>query len=137
MPLKMPSRFTLWRKIFGNLRAKIDILVKVSFSLVLVVMESLLYSIPYLLIYLIGIGLSIATWRQHPRVSLLTAIAFLLFIGSLAFDFVMVYWINHFAMQNPEQVPLAVGMLNIIRIGISTVGWGLILAAIFTGGRND
>ena len=96
-----------------------------------------LYVLPFILIYLIGLALAILNWQRHPRVSLLCAIAFLLFLGSLALDAGKLFWMMNVAQRDSRQFSLIVGMVSMFSVVISSAAWGLILTAMFSGRSAD
>lgn len=98
---------------------------------------SLLYLAPFFLIYLVGLVLAILHWQRLPRVSLLSAIAFAIFLGTLVLDAGKLYWMMNLAQPGSRQFSLIVGLLSMVRVAADCVGWGLILAAIFSGRGVD
>lgn len=98
------------------------------------ILPFLLFTLPYLLIYLIGIVLAIVWMKKHPQVSMLAIIAFILFgissITGAVTNFLPLllrdtYGYSYSTIGNIQLV------INIIHLIIGVCGWILILLAIF------
>ena len=94
--------------------------------------------IPLCLLWLAGCFLSLATWKRHPSVSLVALIAFLLLLCNLVIG--QVVWVVFIQSQrnlgwSMAQMSLALSVLAWVRTVVSSVGYGLLLLAVF-GWRN-
>ncbi len=96
----------------------------------------ILVQLPLYLVWLVGIILAIAFWRRHPRVSLLTIIALVLFllegISGLAFTLATPFLVrgaiaNYMALN---------GILSVVQGIVSLIAWIILLVALF-GWRQE
>jgi hypothetical protein len=91
--------------------------------------------LPVFLVWIIGIILALAYWKRAPRPATYTLIAIAIFIVA-AFLAVIInsnLLLGLHARGMPiGQLSLILGGLNIFISLIRALGWGLILAAIFT-----
>lgn len=93
---------------------------------------------PVILVWLIGLVLSLVYWRRHPTVSLVAIIAIM---GFLVISLISTYVSTWLPMTLRErgwsigQIGIALTARGIISSLVSAVLWGLLLAAIF-GWRN-
>jgi hypothetical protein len=106
---------------------------------VMLTISSLLIQFPLLLVWLVGIILSLFFWRQYPRASLFTLIAIaLLFIEQIITTFLSM-WLP-LTLSNAGWGSGRLGMLlSMIGAGgsiIQAIAWGLLLGAIF-GWRKE
>jgi hypothetical protein len=92
-------------------------------------------SAPLLIVWIIGIVLSVATWRKHPQVSLLAFVGFAIQLfqssGGILFYY---YWLTTqpgvFGMSS-QQFGMVFSIVNFAQICLSAVAWALVLFAIF------
>ena len=99
---------------------------------------SYLVQFPILLVWLAGFILAIAYWRRHPRASLLTVIALVIFLLESVVNTYLNLWLplmlseRGIATFQMSQILVVKGIVTSI---ILAVAWGLLIAAIF-GGRQ-
>ncbi len=99
----------------------------------IMLLSYLLYQIPVFVVWLAGVVLALVRWKRHPKVSLLTIIAFVLFFAEILSPFYLNVWTLQGLSANMELVSTAI---NIIEPLITAAAWGLLLAAIF-GWRSE
>jgi hypothetical protein len=84
---------------------------------------------PVYVTWLVGIGIAIARWKKHPRVSLLTVLALSLSLVISIFNGMLVIALP---MQlRASEISAALAVLGVCSSLIYMVLWGMILAAIF------
>lgn len=93
----------------------------------------LIVQIPFLMIYCVGIVLSIVRWKRHPTVSKLCLIAFSSFLLSLSIRNGQQIWI--FSAIRREESARTIGTLG-AAVGavaslLTVAGWAILLPAIF------
>ncbi len=91
-------------------------------------------TVPSCIVWLVGIGMALATWRRHPRVSQTALVACLLLLVSTAAGQVMQYWLNNQLIVRGwtfEEFRRFAWQLAILRVAFSTVGYVLLLFAVF------
>ena len=93
----------------------------------------LLDQIPVFVVWLAGIVLALVRWKRHPKVSLLTIIAFVIFFAEMLFVFYLDVWKLQTLSANLEFVST---VINIIESLMTAAAWGLLLVAIF-GWRSE
>ncbi len=93
-----------------------------------------LYYLPYLGIYLFGMGFSIARWKRHPKISLLTTIAFSIFLIQWIVSITMSYLFLRAAFRNEnlQSISFMQGFSSIFISLAEFSGWVLILFALFS-----
>ena len=99
----------------------------------------LLVSSPVYVVLIVGIVLAATRWSRHPRVSLLaiSGIATLLF-----FDAVWMLlgpWLQMMVIRQgamPARLGFIFGLVSFAASLVRALGWGLVLAALFTGRAN-
>jgi MFS family permease len=93
-----------------------------------------LVQFPVVLVWLIGLVLSLVYWRRHPKVSLLTFIAIAgLLVSSLIGTYLSV-WLPVTLQErgwSANQIGTVIAARGIIGSLIAAVLWGLLIAAIF------
>jgi hypothetical protein len=90
-----------------------------------------LWHLPYYLVWLVGLFLALARWRQHPMPSLLATIAFILFLVDSITGTLLFAWILR---QRDSTGPAPLWIFNILALGqtaVSVVAWVLLLLALF------
>ena len=91
---------------------------------------------PILLVWLIGLVLATVYWRRHPRVSLLTVIALVVFLIETLVNTYINMWLplllSRRGMESSQMVQL-LGIKNIVTSIIIAIGWSMVVAAIFSG----
>ncbi len=96
---------------------------------------ALLSRSPVYLVWLVGLGLAIARWNKHPRVSLLTASG--ITIG-LVTDLIVL--VLQFSLPREYPAPELAGAFQVLGVCsalIDAVAWGLIIAAIFGWRKSE
>jgi hypothetical protein len=97
-------------------------------------MSFFLPSAPVCLVWLVGVALALATWRRHPRVSQTALVACALLLVNAAAGPVAQYWLftqfSQAGWTNREYGRM-MGLLTLVRVGFSTVGYVLLLLAVF------
>jgi hypothetical protein len=97
-----------------------------------------LTQLPVILVWLIGLVLSLVYWRRHPTVSLLAIVAIVGFLITSLIGTYLSVWLPLILQERGWSIG-QIGMLltarSIIGSLVSAVLWALLLAAIF-GGRN-
>ena len=91
----------------------------------------LIFQIPFAIIYVVGIILSIVRWRQHPRVSMLCLLAFISFLSTILIHSGMqIFLMASVGREIPSSttVLFILGLLNSV---LSVLGWVLLIPAIF------
>ena len=94
---------------------------------------SQLWSVPYLIVYLVGSVLCLVFWRRHPVVSILSLLAFVILIGSVAIGSALQLW-QMGAIQNGStyaDIGRILGIAGIIRTMLGLIAWILLLTALF------
>jgi hypothetical protein len=84
--------------------------------------------LPLLLVYIVGFVLALTTWRRHPRASLLSLIAFVLFFLAQILNAGLIWYV---LVLRSVAVSLWLGAGDIVITAISVLAWGLILFALF------
>jgi hypothetical protein len=106
--------------------------------LISAVLASLLFQSPILLVWFAGFILALVYWRRHPRASLFTIIALVIFLVETLVDTYLNLWLpfqlseRNIAAGQIGQIYMVKGIVTSI---IGAVAWGLIVAAIFSGRR--
>jgi hypothetical protein len=88
--------------------------------------------LPYLGVYIIGLVLSLAFWRNHPRASLLSLIAFVLFIVASIVDGLFT-WLVYSPVNDSYEAnrTIARGVGQFLVALLHVAAWLLILIALF------
>jgi hypothetical protein len=100
------------------------------------VFTTFLYVVPLTLVWLAGAIMALVTWKRHPSVSLLALLACLLLLFSVVAGSVAQIWIINQQGSlgwSGQQVGMWLSVLGIARTGLSTVGYILLLCAVFNG----
>jgi hypothetical protein len=95
-------------------------------------------AIPLFLVWLLGALLCIVWWRRHPVGSLIALIAFGLFFLQAFIGTCLWYWLDRrylYEGWSIDESTNARSILSMCRTVVSTIGWILILVALF-GWRN-
>lgn len=94
---------------------------------------------PLMAVWMVGVVLTIARWKLHPRVSLLALVAIGIFFLTMAGDI----FVNLRLPEMARQGSLGDGSLqrffivaSLIRTFFNILAWGLLLAAVF-GWRKE
>jgi hypothetical protein len=98
------------------------------------VLPFLAVNLPLYLVWLVGIVLSIITWNKHPKSSLLSVIAFVIFfINTLVSNFLSILpvYLHNTRGMSLSNIGTLSTILNLVLILFRVVGWVLILIAIF------
>src|SRR5205823_5900812 len=94
----------------------------------------LLPSLPAILIWLVGVAIALATWRRHPRVSQTALVACVLLLVNAAAGPVAQFWLFQRMSQlgwTSSEYGRMMGLLTLVRVAFSTVGYVLLLLAVF------
>jgi hypothetical protein len=94
----------------------------------------LLVQAPVIIVWLVGLGLSLVYWNKHPKVSLLTMIGILGLLTTLIIGSSVSMWLPLTLNQrgmHPAQIAIFVGITGLIISLLSAVFWALLIIAIF------
>jgi hypothetical protein len=97
-----------------------------------------LIQLPVVLVWLVGVILSLFYWQRHPQVSLWTLIAIVVLFAESFVSTYLNIWLPiklHSAGWTSSQLALIYPVMGGIESLIRAVAWGFLLAAIFRG-RN-
>ncbi|HBI41562.1 MAG TPA: hypothetical protein DDY78_01735 [Planctomycetales bacterium] len=85
--------------------------------------------IPLFIVYIVGFVLALTTWRRHPRASLLSLIAFVLFFLA----YLLAAGLNWYVLSMHSGMAAGLWLTagNFVFTVIIVVAWGLILFALF------
>ena len=97
------------------------------------ILSSQIWTVPFYLIYLVGVVLALVYWRRHPVVSLLCVVAFAIFLGSRLVGAGFQLWImqSNDRGASHEQLAIVIGIVSSARVFFDAIGWILILTAMF------
>ena len=86
---------------------------------------------PFLIVYIVGLVMALVLWRRHPRVSLLSAIAFAMLLVSTILNGVYMWYVlrSDSAPELSRGTLLAVGNFAFTLLNVGA--WILILIALF------
>ena len=102
------------------------------FETILPTLASYLVQGPILLVWLVGFILALVYWRRHPRVSLLTVIALLIFLGETLAGTYLNLWLPLMLTGRGVQAAATVFLIkSILTSLILAIAWALLVAAIF------
>jgi hypothetical protein len=105
---------------------------------ILPLLASLLLQSPILLVWLAGFILAVVYWRRHPRVSLFTVIALVIFLVETLVDSYLNLWLP-LMLSERGMGAVQLGQFYMIKGFVSAiigaVAWGLLVAAIFSERR--
>jgi hypothetical protein len=91
-------------------------------------------SAPACIVWLVGVATALATWRRHPRVSQTALVACALLLVTAAGGAVAQYWLftgmSRYVWTAQEYARM-VGLVTLVRVAFSTVGYVLLLLAVF------
>jgi hypothetical protein len=94
----------------------------------------LLPSLPAIIVWLVGIAVAAGAWRRHPRVSQTALVACVLLLVNAAAGPVAQFWAFQGLSQlgwTHEEYGRMMGLLTLVRVAFSTVGYVLLLVAVF------
>jgi hypothetical protein len=106
------------------------------FNYVQLIFSSLISSLPLLLVWLIGAGLTIAWWKRHPRVSKFALAGFLILIFQILLN---TGWLTlstylHADRGTTWQFVYAADIaINLAFIALRLAGFVLVVLAVFQG----
>jgi hypothetical protein len=94
--------------------------------------------LPFLLVFVAGIILSIVRWSIHPKVSVLSLVAFAVLLLSQVARMAFMLWLlgGQSSGLGLAQRGMALQWLNLAMAGLELLGWALILIALF-GWRRE
>jgi hypothetical protein len=98
-----------------------------------IVLRNLVAQSPILLVWLAGFGLAVLRWQRHPKVSLLTVIAIVLYFVGASGNAVAGRWLV-VALRNfgwTMQGTLGTAIISFVMAVIKAAGWALLFAAVF------
>lgn len=103
-----------------------------------IALRNLVAQSPLLVIWLAGFGLAVLRWNRHPRVSLLTVIAIVLYFIGASGNALASRWLVGALRNLGWLVPgtLGTALVSFVMAVIKAVAWALLFAAIF-GWRNE
>ncbi len=99
--------------------------------MLLTLLTQLSYSIPYIIVWLVGLILAVVWWQKHPRLSLLALIIFLLLIVSQIITTIVEVVLPEYMYQAHIDITQFPIILNVINLVFSLPAWALIVWAIF------
>lgn len=111
----------------------------IYFNYAQLIFSSLIGSLPLLLVWLAGAGLSIARWKRNPRVYKLALIGFLALIIQVLFQTAWVTLSTYLHLETgmTAQFTFAADIaVNLIFIAFRLAGFLMIVMAIFKGRDN-
>ena len=90
-------------------------------------------NVPFLIVYCVGIVLALLFWKRHPTVSILCIVAFLILLGSQVLAIGTQFWMTGAASREmrSEEIGRFLSLMGIVRAGLGTVAWTLLLTALF------
>src|SRR6266403_2171740 len=93
---------------------------------------------PVLAVWTTGIIIAVVTWRKHPHVSLLAAVAFALQILQSTVGMLIFYAMTQggIAGVGAWERGWFMDVASFVQVGISAIAWALILVAIFRWRRQ-
>jgi len=98
------------------------------------VITSMMMLAPNLIVWLAGVGLALARWRRHPRVSLLALIAFIVLIVFATLSRFLSVWLP-MTMRDEGWTAAQLGsvltIIGAVTALINASAWILVLCAIF------
>ena len=106
------------------------------YNYVRLIFSSLVGALPLLLVWLGGAGFAIARWKQHPRVSRLALVGFLILIVNVILDSAWFALFTRLEINQPEstQFVYAADMAaNLVFLALRLTGFILVVLAIFQG----
>ncbi|MBN2007176.1 MAG: hypothetical protein JXA21_27745 [Anaerolineae bacterium] len=95
---------------------------------------SFLRQMPLYLIWAVGIILALKYWDTYPKTALLTVVALAIFFVQALVSNVLNVWLPQKALSkemSAKQVSSVVSARGIVSLIVSTIAWGLLIAAIF------
>lgn len=94
---------------------------------------SQLSNVPFYIVFVVGMILSVVFWKRHPSVSILSLMAFSLFLGNMFILSGMQYWLMgaHQTDLSAAEIGRIATMLGIIRTLLGSVAWIMLLSALF------
>lgn len=91
-------------------------------------------SAPACIVWLVGIAIALSTWSRHPRVSQTALIACVLLLVNAAAGPVAQFWLSTGMTRlgwTTREYARMMGLLTLVRVAFSTVGYVLLLFAVF------
>lgn len=101
-----------------------------------VLLTSLGYQLPLMLVWLVGFVFAILRWKWHPRVSLLIVIALVLaFFGSIisVISNLLPLYMSRNMNVAASQIGVYMGIIGVVNILLHFVMWILLIIALFVG----
>ncbi len=106
------------------------------YNYIRLIFSSLVGSLPLLLVWLGGAGFAIARWRQHPRVSMMALIGFLILVLEVILN---TAWFAVFAdlginsLSSAPFVYAADMAANLVFFALRLAGFVLVILAVYQG----
>jgi hypothetical protein len=89
---------------------------------------------PLFVVWLVGIFVCFATWRKHPRVSLLTFVGLVIQVLQIGAGMLFSFWMSKqyasLGLSSKEAV-MVLNISGIVQACLGSIGWVLILLAVF------
>jgi hypothetical protein len=95
------------------------------------------FRVPFLLIYLVGVVLSLALWRRQPRRALFSLIAFLLFLFGNLVGMVGMWWIVTGPPGAGGRFGIEFALLNLATAACQIAAWVFLMVALFARLENE
>jgi hypothetical protein len=99
----------------------------------------LLVASPVYVVLIVGIVIAAVRWSRHPRVSLLAISGMATFLFFDAVWMLLSPWLQMALIRQgtmPGRLGFIFGLMNLAASLVRALGWGLVLAALFTSRRN-
>ena len=98
---------------------------------------TLMYPVPVVVVYMVGVVISLVTWRRHSTVSLLALCGFSLLLLSTIVGVGLQFWVASVNEVGYEEVRRAARIVTAFRsLLLSPIAFGFLMAAIF-GRRRE
>lgn len=93
--------------------------------------------LPVVVVWIVGIVISIWFWRRHPAVSLMTIAALVLQLMGMGMGIAFMISFNRAAMgMSSPQMALIMQSRAAVQAGISVLSYALLLTAVFTARKE-
>src|SRR5690242_8194594 len=92
--------------------------------------------LPLLAVYLVGLGVALARWRRHPRVSLVAAAGLLVLLAAAASEPMVTLWLPRALIHQGRDIAEVGSVMRkaeSARYAVAAVGMVLLLMAVFAG----
>jgi hypothetical protein len=95
----------------------------------------LLVSSPVYIVWIVGLVIAVTRWSRHPQVSLLAVSGLAILLVREVVATLVAPWLQMSLIRGsmmPSRLGFIFGLLNFVGALIRAVGYGLVLAALFT-----